>query len=63
MAPGFFAGPCILAETAATTPPFFGGGDDLVKKNGAPQHHAFILLKSSLGACDPASHVKRVSLG
>lgn len=22
MAPGFFAGPCILAETAATTPPF-----------------------------------------
>ena len=33
------------------------------QKNGAPQHHAFILLKSSLGACDPASHVKRVSLG
>ena len=33
------------------------------QKNGAPQHHAFILLKSSLGACDPVSHVKRVSLG
>lgn len=34
MAPGFFAGPCILAETAATTPLLFGGGDDLVKKMG-----------------------------